>query len=326
MPHKRELTPQEQEALRLFNDPNLGALWAGALAPGLQRQGIIDRPSSDPPTVGRNVRHRLTPILEARLGPALSQAVAQQAGRPGASIEGVLSGLATTGGMEIGRELAGLQSEIERARAGIPTGPSAATDALGGAAEGFAATGSGFGAAAGFVGGGLRNRGARRQRRRAERQLTQAEQEATPQSFFGNVAEAEGPAREEALASGAGQQSAQALEAAITASGLRGTGLGTLASIAAGGQVELAGLEAMFQQALGETQRTVERTLGAPIRARGDSVAAALEGLSNFLLTPREQRGPSGGPTEAPAIFSGQPDFTPADAPLFTPASGEGVF
>jgi hypothetical protein len=273
---------------------------------------------SDPVAMGRASRDVIAPILERRLGPALAQAVGQQLGRPGATIEGVLNGLATTGGMDVGKELAGLQQEINAARSGIAPTPSVGTSAREGAIQGAAAgigggpIGMGIGAIAGAVGGVVGGRAASRKREDQRRHLENARGLATADAFGNEVTKLESGVREAALASGAGARRAQDLEAAITASGLRDTGIGTLASIAAGVQVPLEGIMATFSAAMGEIQKNVGVALGEPVGAtRPDPLARALEGMATLFLTPgatsfnpqRAQRVPENTGFETPPIF-----------------------
>ena len=249
--------------------------------------------SEDPNVMSGAAKGIIGPILEARLGPALAQSVGQQIGRPGATIEGVLSGLSATGSAELGRELAGIQSEINRQREGVMPGQSqksaVAEGAISGAVSGIGGgpIGMGVGAAAGAVGGALKNRKSNEKREDVRRHLENTRGLATPEAFGDQVEKAGTAPAEAALAGGAGARRAQDLEAAITASGLRDTGIGTLASIAAGVQVPLEGLAATFGQALGEVHKQTSKALGQPVGQIGrDPIAMALEGLATLFLTP----------------------------------------
>jgi hypothetical protein len=242
--------------------------------------------TSDPTILSPQLKAVLLPFLQGRVAPALGRAAAAQAGRPGASMQGIINNLATTGGFQLAQGLGGLQSAIESARLGIPSAPSIGTSAVEGGIEGFAASGSPYGALAGAVGGALKSRSARKAEGKAQGAAQTAAQEATPAAFAEEVARSEGTVREAALASGEGARRAQSIEAAITASGLRDTGLGTLASLAAGIQVPLDTASKTLNLALEQTTQDVERQIGAlgRIRQQRDPVAMALEGLTTAFL------------------------------------------
>jgi hypothetical protein len=268
----------------------------------------------NPSRMSTRTRVAIAPIIERSLGPALAQAVARQLGRPGATAEGVLQGLSITGGMEVGRELTDIQQQIEGARQNIGNAPGVGRTALEGGVQGAVAggmSGGGFagaaiGGLAGLAGGALAGRSARDAESGARRHIENTKGLATPEEFA-KQAEANAPAaREAALAGGAGARRAQALEEAITASGLRDTGIGTLASIAAGVQVPLEGLAATFSNTMNDISTKVESSLAAPIRRPArDPVATALEGLASIFLT-RGQPGSASNPIPAQRIPEGE--------------------
>ena len=150
----------------------------------------IDTSLANPfrPSTMRRSRKAIGPILEARLGPALAQAAARQLGRPGATVEGVLSGLSVTGGVEVAGELAGIQQEILAARrnmkAGAPQAPSIGRSTLEGAAGG-AVAGGGIGALAGGAAGLLKGIGGKKKEKaigsKIEEQTALASQQASPE-------------------------------------------------------------------------------------------------------------------------------------------------
>lgn len=293
--------------------------------PGFFSKKEIDTSLASPVLSGRRAAAAIRPILEQRLGPALAQAVGLQLGRPGATVEGVLSGLSVTGGMEIGRELSGLQQEILAARQNlkgqVPRAPNVGASTLAGAAGGFLAGGP-IGAIAGGVGGLASGLAGKSKEKKAgkniEEQTAEASRQASPEAFAA-TAEKVGPAaRSGALAGGAGARRAQDLEAAITASGLRDTGIGTLASIAAGIQVPLEGLAATFGGALDEVTAQASRTLAAPIQTRtsGDNITRALEGLATLFLTRGQPGSSAGNPAPAQRIpdnFGMTPPLIPSE-------------
>lgn len=222
--------------------------------------------------------------------PGLTSAIARQSMMRGGSLPfasdipasaDTLSLLASSDYADL---LMGLRTGISGALQGIPSAGSARSDILGGAAQGFVAGGP-FGAIAGAAGGAL-NSGSKKQARsdalkHADRAIEFASPERTAQIF-----EEELPlARETALASGEGQRRAQAIESAISASGLRGTGLGALASVAAGVQTELAGLEQAIATTRDIQQRQVSSVIGTPVKESRDPLARALEGLASDVAT-----------------------------------------
>lgn len=291
----RRLFPQ------LFEEPGT----AGPSTPFPARTGV-----GVPVATPGRVRARISPIIRRRLGPALARAIEAQLGRPGATGEGILRGLETTGGFEISRELSGLQLAGEQVAAGqVPSGPSVGEGAIGGAIEGAVAGGP-IGAVAGGVGGAISAQGGkkreRKQRKGQEQAAAAAQIDASAEQFGTRTGELEGLAREQALVSGAGAQRAQALETAITASGLRDTGLGTLASISAGVQQPLEELERSFGLALNETRRIVAARLGTPIpseQRKPDRVAQGLEALASLLLTRGERTTEGGGASKDPVLL-----------------------
>jgi len=257
------------------------------------------------------VRAQIAPILERRLGPALAEALAKQAGRPGASTEGILQNLETTGGFEISRELTGLQLAAGQGAQGFPDGPSVFEGAAEGAIGG-AVVGGPVGALAGGVTGGLSasfgKSAVRKETKKAEQRSVVAEREASAEAFGGRLEEFEPETREQALVSGKGAQRAQALEAAITAGGFRDTGIGTLGSIAAGVQVPLEEISRNFEFALADTRRAVAAHIGAGVpgqKQKPDRLAQSLEALANFFLT----KGSGDGDSALPPLL-------PGDAPV----------
>jgi hypothetical protein len=242
-------------------------------------------------------RAAILPILGKRVGPQLEKAAQHQAGRPGASIEGILANLGTTSGNELARELAGIQQEIKRVRLGIPEAPSSGEAALEGAIEGGAAgglPGAGLGALGGLISAGKEQEA----EGRAKYETMSAQFEASPGKVAERMEEQEPFAREIALTSGEGARRQQMIEGLVTETGLRDTSLGTLASIAAGVQVPLLEVEQTFRDAMGETVDQVERHLGRAINTRTepDRIAQALEALSTAYLM-RGGRGKTGGGT-----------------------------
>lgn len=278
----------------------------------------IDTALASPTGALRRSRRAISPILEARLGPALAAQAARQLGRPGATIEGVLAGLSITGGAEVANELSGIQQEIlatrKNLKAGAPQAPGVGESTLGGAAQGFAVGGPIGALPGGAIGLAKGISGKKKEKQIGsdiEEQTALASQQASPEAFAKKAGEMEPAAREAALAGGAGQMRAQALEEAITASGLRDTGIGTLASIAAGVQVPLEGLAATFGAAMEDVTRTASTTLGQPITAGKtgfDNIARALEGLATIFLTPgmgpkKAERVPENTGFETPPLF-----------------------
>lgn len=248
-----------------------------------QLRGLI---TQDIGSLTARSRRLAKPFFKTRIGPALERAVAAQLGRPGASASGILEGLATTGGFEVARELSGIQAELQAIKQGIPRATGIQESAIEGGAEGLVAGGP-VGAASGAVAGVLGSKGDRDAEQRRQQRVASAQLAATPEGVFKEAEEQEALARELALSSGAGAQNAQVLEAIISQTGLRDTGIGTLASIAAGIQVPVIGVQATLGLALDETRKEVEAEVGAIFSEKADRnpLARALEGLSTFFLT-----------------------------------------
>jgi hypothetical protein len=147
---------------------------------------------------------------------------------------------------------------------------------------------------------------------KSAKQITKAFNAASPEAF-GTTAAALAPIeREAALASGVGQLRAQSLESAISSSGLRGTGLGVLASISAGVQPELEGLMRTFDEALRLTQGNVSSILGQKVGQPNDSIARALEGLATATasgLFNRKQTDYSNIPAPSGQTYTGSGDL-----------------
>jgi hypothetical protein len=217
------------------------------------------------------------------------------------------------GGFEISRELTGLQLAADTGATVLPPkGPGFLESTIGGAIEGGVTTGSGIGAVTGGIGGAVKSLRGDRERDKAKKRDMQvkaaAAREASAEQFGQRAGELEPQAREQALVSGRGVQRSQNLEAMITATGLRDTGIGTLGSIAAGVQGPLEELSRTFELALGETRRAVAARLGAPIdapRQKPDRLTQSLEALANVFL----QKGSGEDEAALPSLF-------PEDAPI----------
>ncbi len=193
---------------------------------------------------------------------------------------------ATSAAGAVANELSDFQTAVAQAKAGVPRAPSASSSALVGAAQGFA-TGGPIGAIAGAVGGFIGGRQGQRTAATLKKAVADAERLASPENFAANLAKVTQAAREETFVSG--QQAGLAEEAAVSKSGLRGTGIGTQASIAASVAPEIAALRRSISQAAGITGNEVSARLGTPVRPAKTTlvdVLGAAAGVAGALLTP----------------------------------------
>jgi len=190
----------------------------------------------------------------------------------------------------VATELSDFQTAIAQARSSVPRTPSSTATTLEGAAKGFA-TGGPIGAIAGFIGGGLQAQQNRRNKNLVKAALKDAERLASPENFAANLAKVSAAAREETFVSG--QQAGLAEEAAISRGGLRGTGVGTQASIAASVAPEIAALRRSITQAAGITGNEVSARLGTSVRPAKTTLVDALgaaAGVAGALLSPEAAR------------------------------------
>jgi len=263
----------------------------------------------------------------AGLLPGLGAAAARQAMLRGSVINPMLADipasadvLALMNSADIADQLQGLRTVIAGQIQGVPTAGSSKTDILTGAAEGFGAGGP-FGAIAGSGAGALESSAKTQARSNTLRNIDRAIEFTSPERTAETFMDIQPTARELSLASGQGQRRAQSIEAAITASGLRGTGLGALASVAAGAQVDLAGLETAVNMTRDIQQRQVSHVLGTPVKESRDPITRALEGLANAVIGFGQTRNQ---PTQATRVpentgFGSAPLLPSAYDPGYTP-------
>jgi hypothetical protein len=247
----------------------------------------------------RDTRSQLSPLYAGALLPGLMAGSTREAMMRGGVFDGdsvpaSADTLALLNSYNVAGELMGLRTGAGQMLQGLqPAG--GLGDIAEGAAAGFVAGGP-IGGILGGLGGAISGKAKTRARSDQVKRAGRIVQEASPEQFGKNFAEAYPEAREVAMASGEGARRTQAIESAITASGLRGTGLGSLASVAAGVQTELVGLEAGLEAARSITEQRVNVLAGTPIQPRRDRIAEALETMANAYLGFSSARGQSNAP------------------------------
>lgn len=222
--------------------------------------------------------------------PALSSSASREAMMRGGVASSLLSDIPASGDVmallassDMADLLMGLRTQASAGLQGVPSAGSSKADILGGAAQGFVAGGP-FGAIAGGLGGALNSRAKTQARSNSLKHIDRAIEFSSPERSAEIFRDVYPQAREVSMASGAGQRRAQAIESAITLSGLRGTGLGSLASVAAGVQPELAGLEEAIGMTRDIQQEQVSSVLGTPVQSSKDPITNALEALAQGFL------------------------------------------
>ena len=263
-------------------------------------------------------RAAFTPQFRSALLPGLTASLGRQQRMRGgavplsADIGGAVENVALSRSFDVAGELSGLRSiasQLLENRAEGPSSGETRRDILGGAAAGFA-TGGPFGAIAGGVGGALsskkKKKAARKENQERERRAREIAEAASPEKVAENVEALRATTREVALASGAGARREAQIESAVSLSGLRGTGLGSIASIAAGAQEDLASIGLAFDTAIDTTKRIVGNIAGReiPTDRSGDRITQALEGLAQGVLAFGAARGKTGTtlPTSEPLV------------------------
>lgn len=245
-------------------------------------------------------RGTLTPLFRSALLPGLTAGLERETAARGGAIPisedfgGAIENLGLTRSFDVAGELAGLRDvagQVERGAQEIrgPTSGEERSAVLGGAASGLAAGGP-AGAITGAVGGYLSSRSerraARRERQNREQRARAIAEETAPEKIGETFGELRGVTREAALASGAGARREQQIQSAISLSGLRGTGLGSLAAIAGGVQEELGAIDLGLDKTLETTTAKVGEIAGAPLQRprTGDRLAQAIEGMAQGFL------------------------------------------
>jgi len=171
---------------------------------------------------------------------------------------------------DIASKLTDLQTAVSQAKAGVGKGPSGVASVAGGALQGFVAGGP-YGAIAGAVAGGISALSGQHATRKIRNALNDAANLASPQNFQANLQKATDAAREQTFVSG--QQAQLGEEAAISEGGLRGTGIGTQASIGAAVAPQVAALRSAIGGAATTSEKQVAASLGTPVRGPNQTLA-----------------------------------------------------
>lgn len=220
----------------------------------------------------------------------------------------------------------------------VPQAPSTLSGVLGGAASGAAtggaiggpygaAIGAGIGALGGLLGSSGARSAARTTRNRIASRGAHALATTEPGAVGGTLAGLAPSQRELALSGGYGQQQAQALEEAISRSGLRDSALGTLGGLAAAAAPEQLARAQALSQTLATTRRNVETIMGQPVRPGTDRLTQALGAVTEGFLTykslfPATPKATSASTSSSPLTPLPEPPYTPVDEPIYTPAGG----
>ena len=187
----------------------------------------------------------------------------------------------------IAPELTELEAAVGVAKAGISRAPSLSTSLISGAVSGFVATGSPIGAIAGAIGGAFGSSSARKSEKKAQARAKQAAALAAPEHYLETANFLMASAREQTFVEA--ERAQLSAETAISRSGLRGSGIGTQASIAAAATPAIAALRKAGVGAGTIVRREVETTLGTPIREPSDNLArlvTAGASIAGAVLTP----------------------------------------
>lgn len=321
-------------AIELFGDPEeilkLGPLkdakknfreeFQRQLHPGPQRFNTL---------FGRSKR-----VLRDRFGsalsPGLSSAAALEASKrggilPAGTVPGSVDSLSLTAALDLTNRLSGLRNLGSQIEQGLPPKVNQQARIVEGGAEGFVAGGP-IGAGAGAIGGRLGGKEDKNARDDLVKRVRQIFEATEPGRFGETLDETAASTREAALASGAGARAEQSVQRTISLSGLRGTPLGSLASIAAGAQEDLLALGSNFQTALGITEGAVRSAAGAPIQTGRDPLARALEGIANAALAFNQGRRPKEefqGPEINPRTGTRVPGAGPEGTARVVPTPGQ---
>jgi len=219
----------------------------------------------------------------------------------------------------------------------VPQAPSTLSGVIGGAAQGASIgsvggpVGAGVGAAAGALGGLLSAEGARSAARTTRNRIASRGAHALattePGAIGGTLAGLAPSQRELALSGGYGQQQAQALEEAISRSGLRDSALGSLGGLAAAAAPEQLARAQALSQTLATTRRNVEAIMGQPVRPGTDRLTQALGAVTEGFLTykslfPATPKTTSTSTSSSALTPLPEPPYTPVDEPIYTPAGG----
>jgi len=208
-------------------------------------------------------------------------------------------------------DLSTLYADISIAAAGTPRTVNANVATLKGAAAGFA-TGGPYGAIAGGIGGLLGARDTNTNIGKQTKNLTKAANAMSAGEVGRTLAGLAPGQRELALASGQGQDAAQALSAAVSRSGMRDSALGALAGITGAVLPEQIARANALTKGLAGTRRAVESILGSPVRAGKDRLTEALGIAAEGFATYK-------------ALFPSQPRTSSTGSSSSLP-SGEGLF
>lgn len=250
----------------------------------------------------RLLRSSIRASASGMISPVLSSSISDILGKHGMATDEL--GKALAGGAltipsfeadaaagAISTELSDFQTAIAQVQAGARAtqGQSGTATIAEGTVSGFA-TGGPIGAIAGFIGGGLRATQNRRAKDLAKAVVRDAQRLASPENFAANLSKVSETSREETFVSG--QQAQLAEEAAVSQSGLRGTGIGTQASIAASVAPQVAALRKSIGSASAITGNEVSARLGTPVRPPKTTLMDALgavAGAAGAYFTPEEQ-------------------------------------